>query len=98
LSQLVSFKYGAVPIARQTGGLKDTVAEYEPATGKGNGFTFGDSRGRELLAAIKKAVSLYKNKTQWAELVGRDMKLDFSWRKSAKEYVELYTTILGKGS
>ena len=98
LSQLISFRYGTVPIVRQTGGLKDTVTEFDAAHGRGNGFTFHDHKGKDFLSAVKKALSVYKDKTVWKELVTRVMKLDFSWRKSARDYIDLYSNILGKES
>lgn len=94
LSQMICFKYGTVPVVRQTGGLKDTVHEFDPASGKGNGFTFADARSKELLAAIKKALELYREKELWRGLVRRDMLLDFSWKRSAEDYIRLYEKIL----
>ncbi|MDD5496351.1 MAG: glycogen synthase GlgA [Candidatus Omnitrophica bacterium] len=94
LGQMISFKYGAIPVVRQTGGLKDTVKEYDLQTGKGNGFTFVEPRSRDFLAAIKKALLMYNEKEAWAKLVRNVMGLDFSWENSAKEYVKLYKKIL----
>jgi starch synthase len=96
LSQMICFKYGTAPVVRQTGGLKDTVHEFDPATGKGNGFTFADAKPKELLAAIKKALELYREKELWRGLVKRDMLLDFSWKRSAGDYIKLYEKILKK--
>jgi len=96
LSQMISFKYGTVPVVRETGGLKDTVHEFDPATEKGNGFTFVEPNPKELLASLKKALELYRSKQLWRGLVKRDMLLDFSWKRSAGEYVKLYEKILKK--
>jgi len=94
LSQMISFKYGTIPVVRQTGGLKDTVSEFDPKTGGGNGFTFEEYKPQELLAAIKRALDAHKDKQKWAKLVKKVMALDFSWEKSAEEYVKLYKKIL----
>ncbi len=93
LGQMISFKYGAIPIVRQTGGLKDSVEEFNPSTKEGNGFTFVEYKSECLLAAMKKALSVYRNKDVWRELVKKVMALDFSWRVSAEEYVKLYVKI-----
>jgi len=96
LGQMISFRYGTIPIVRQTGGLKDTVQEYDPKTGAGNGFTFIDCKSKEFFEAIKKALSLYQEKETWVELVKKVMALDFSWESSAKDYIKLYNTVSGK--
>lgn len=93
LSQMISFKYGTIPVARRTGGLKDTIEEYNPGSGKGTGFTFEEYKPEALLAAIKKALSVYQHRSAWRELVKRVMELDFSWQVSAKEYIRLYNRI-----
>lgn len=94
LGQMISFKYGAIPIVRQTGGLKDSVEEYDSATGSGSGFTFVEYDHKKFFAAIKKALSRYKDRERWTALVKKVMKLDFSWEKSAGEYISLYNRIL----
>ncbi len=96
LSQMISFKYGTIPIVRQTGGLKDTVEEFNPRTGKGTGFTFVEPRSKDLLESIKKAIVVYKDKPLWMSLVKYVMSLDYSWEASAKEYISAYNTILDK--
>ena len=95
LSQMISFKYGTIPVARQTGGLKDSVKEFDLKTGEGNGFIFTEYRAEHLFAAIKRALAAYKNRAAWEKLVGKVMKLDFSWSKSAKEYLKLYNKMAG---
>ncbi len=94
LGQMISFKYGTIPVARQTGGLKDSVSEFDPKTGTGNGFTFEEYRAERFFSEIKNALSVYKNRDVWMELVKKVMALDFSWEASAKEYVKLYTKII----
>lgn len=83
LNQLYSLKYGTVPIVRHTGGLADTVDGQV-------GFTFNSSNTPEMISTIKRALESYRNTTQWTELVRRGMLQDWSWDKSAREYVELY--------
>ncbi len=96
LGQMISFRYGTVPIARETGGLKDSVKEFNLRTKEGGGFTFSEYRADHLFAAIKRALGLFKNKTTWGELVRKIMALDFSWKKSAGEYVKLYEKMTEK--
>jgi len=93
LGQMISFRYGAIPVVRQTGGLKDTVIEFDPKTGKGNGFTFIEPKSKDFFASIKKALLVYKDTEIWTSLVKRVMGLDLSWKKSAKEYIKLYDKI-----
>lgn len=93
LSQMISFKYGAIPVARRTGGLKDTIEEYDPPSRKGTGFTFEEYKPEALLGEIKKALSVYQHRSAWRELVKRVMELDYSWEVSAKEYIRLYDRI-----
>lgn len=94
LGQMISFKYGTIPVVRQTGGLKDSVEEFDPKMCSGNGFAFEEYKAERFFAAIKRALSVYKNRDIWMELVKRVMALDFSWEVSAKEYVKLYTKII----
>jgi len=96
LGQMISFRYGAIPVARQTGGLKDTVEEYDPATGEGNGFTFTEYNPKDFLGSIKKALTVYADTEAWLNLVKKVMTLDFSWEASAKKYVKLYSRIGGR--
>ncbi len=96
LGQLISLRYGTIPIVRKTGGLADTIAEYNPKTEQGNGFVFEKYDAKELLRAIGRALDLYKNKNAWRKLVLNAMKCDFSWEGSAKKYIELYLKIRSK--
>ena len=91
LSQLMSLRYGTVPIVRETGGLKDTVEPYNMYTNAGNGFTFDRYDAGLLLDAINRAKTLYfENRWCWDEMVQRDMDKDVSWENSAKQYKDLY--------
>lgn len=93
LSQMISFKYGTIPVARRTGGLKDSILEFDPRTNEGTGFTFEDYRPEALLAAVKKALTVHQRRSVWRQLVKKVMSLDFSWRVSAEEYVALYNKV-----
>lgn len=91
LGQLISLRYGTIPIVRFTGGLADTVNDYNPDTGSGNGFGFFEYSGRELLNTIKRSIKLYREKpAQWEALVRNAMEQDFSWARSGVEYLQLY--------
>ncbi|MGE5550126.1 MAG: glycogen synthase [Bacteroidota bacterium] len=90
LGQLIALRYGSVPIVRRTGGLADTVQEYHPGHGTGNGFTFGPYDSAAMYTAIVRAVTAYAHRDAWRALVARGMSMDFSWRASAERYVELY--------
>lgn len=96
LSQMISFKYGTIPVVRQTGGLKDTVREFDPKTGKGTGFTFVEPRPEDLFSAVKRALLIYKDKPLWTSLMKSVMGLDYSWKASAKEYIKLFNGIMKK--
>ena len=91
LSQLMSLRYGTVPIVRETGGLKDTVWSYNEFEGTGTGFSFTNYNAHEMLAAIRYAERIYyDHKRDWNKIVERGMKADFSWNVSAKKYQEMY--------
>ncbi len=90
LNQMYSLKYGTVPIVRATGGLDDTIEQWDPRTGKGTGFKFTEYRGEELLATIKQALQAFSDQSSWQVLMRNGMKKDFSWSTSAKEYVRVY--------
>ena len=90
LNQMYSLRYGTIPVVRKTGGLADTVHEYDPATGEGNGFVFtGYNRG-EFKAAIERALALWPHRSKWKKLMQNGMRLDHSWKKSAEQYLEAY--------
>lgn len=96
LSQMISMRYGTVPIVRETGGLKDTVRPYNEYTGEGNGFSFANINAHEFLFVTKYACDLYRHhKNVWNGLVKEGMNGDYSWSRSAAEYVGLYSLITG---
>jgi starch synthase len=93
LNQLYSLKYGTIPIVRATGGLKDSVEEFDPSTGKGNGFRFDHYDGAALLAAVDRALAIFRRKEQWQPLMRTAMTADYSWDRSAREYSNLYANL-----
>jgi starch synthase len=95
LNQMYSLRYGTIPIVRKTGGLGDTVKQWDPKKGTGNGFRFDDPTAIAMLAALKKALAAYGNKRGWKQLVNNAMTQDNSWGKSALRYIELYRKLLG---
>jgi starch synthase len=95
LTQMYALKYGTVPIVRATGGLDDTITEYNPDTEKGNGFKFYAFEPNEFLDAIKRVLKIYRNKRKWRNLMKTGMEADFSWERSARKYLTLYETIRG---
>ncbi|MBU0650630.1 glycogen synthase GlgA [bacterium] len=94
LGQLISLKYGTVPIVNKTGGLSDTVREFDTKTKKGNGFVMKKYSAGELVSAVKRAINVYKNKDLWEVLMVNGMREDFSWKKSAKQYKRLYEKLI----
>lgn len=89
-NQLVALRYGCVPVVRATGGLADTVKDYDPRTGQGNGFVFKSYDRWRLFAAVVRAVETYKHRDAWEQLQKRGMAADHSWHQSAVKYVDLY--------
>ncbi len=90
LSQMISFRYGAIPLVNLTGGLVDTVSDVSRS---GSGFTFDQYSGDELTKAVKKAKKFYKNKKDWNAVVCSNFKKDFSWRRAAVQYGDLYNRL-----
>lgn len=97
LSQLMSLRYGTVPIVRETGGLKDTVIPYNEYTKEGTGFSFANYNAHEMLATIRYALSVfYQHKNDWDILIKHGMSQDFSWNASVAEYEKLYDSLMTK--
>ena len=91
LTQLIAMRYGTVPVVRETGGLKDTVAPYNAETNEGNGFTFDRYMPELLLQAINNAKTLFfTDRPHWDDMVKRNMEKDVSWEQSAKQYLDFY--------
>jgi starch synthase len=94
MAQMISFKYGAVPIVYKTGGLSDTVEDYHQKNNTGSGFVFTKYEPGEFLLAIQRASSVLADKKRRQDILGRIMKLNFSWKESAKRYLEMYKKAL----
>lgn len=90
LNQMYSLKYGTIPVVRDVGGLSDSIDEYDPVSKSGHGFKFHEYSGEAFLTAIKRAIDTYKKADDWSALVKNAMNKDFSWQRSAREYMELY--------
>lgn len=94
LSQLMSLRYGTVPIVRETGGLRDTVEPYNEYENSGTGFSFANYNAHEMLACIRYAKDVFFNKKrEWNKIVDRGMAVDYSWKNSAKQYEDLYNRL-----
>jgi len=93
LGQLISFRYGTIPIVRQTGGLADTVIDYNGDKIDGNGFTFHDFNSGDMFYAIQRAIDVYTNPKEWDMLVKKVLKLDYSWGGSADKYLDIYNKL-----
>ena len=95
LSQMISLRYGTVPIVRETGGLRDSIIPYNKYTDEGTGFSFINYNAHEMLYTIERAVRYYRNdKEMWKRMVARGMAEDFGWNVSAQKYIALYESLL----
>jgi starch synthase len=93
LNQMYSLRYGTVPIVRATGGLDDTVVNYNERSGRGTGFKFKDYTAEALVRTVKRALRLFGRRKEWRALQLAGMKQDFSWDASAREYVKVYRNL-----
>lgn len=93
LGQLISLRFGTIPLVRETGGLADTVEDFNPKTGEGTGFVFKEYRTQAFLETLERTLEVFRDLKLWPKLMKNAMKCDFSWRASAKHYVELYNRI-----
>jgi len=99
LSQMISLRYGTLPITRETGGLRDTVLAYNEFTGEGNGFTFFNYNAHDMLYVIEKAVKMYKEQPDVFKMIAkRAMRGEYGWDQSAVKYLKLYETLIGKAA
>ena len=94
LNQMYSLRYGTVPVVRATGGLADTVREFDPITRTGNGFVFQPFEAEEMVMALRRALAVQGEPELWRALQRNGMAQDFSWRVSADGYDRLYTEAL----
>lgn len=93
LAQMISLAYGTIPVVRATGGLADTVHEFDVRTGQGNGFVFKEYTATALTAAVARAVETYQSPA-WPQLIRNAFACDFSWHTSARQYIQLYREML----
>jgi starch synthase len=93
LNQIYSLKYGTVPIVRATGGLDDTIEQWEPTASRGTGFKFTGYSSSQLLTSISQALQAFKDKVGWKRLMLNGMSKDFSWNASAREYMKIYQRV-----
>jgi starch synthase len=93
LNAIYSQAYGALPVVRETGGLKEIVTDIDEKNLTGNGFRFKNYKASEFISAINRAIKLYKNKEKWETIVTQTMNNDYSWKLRAKEYDEIYKLI-----
>ena len=97
LTQLISFRYGTVPIVRETGGLKDTVQPYNEFENTGDGFSFANYNGEELLNIVNYSKNVFfEHKSNWNKMVDRGMRKDYSWNTSRSYYEGMYRYLLGE--
>jgi starch synthase len=90
LTQMYALKYGAVPVVRATGGLRDTVTEFDPASSRGNGFVFEDYRPEALVGALRRMTKTYADSAAWRRLMANAFAADFSWTRAARNYIEWF--------
>ena len=94
LTQMEAMHMGTIPIVRKTGGLADSVEDYDPEQGSGTGFVFEKFDSSSLMIAFIRAFENFRDKNKWRTLEQRAMREDFSWEASAKKYVELFSRII----
>jgi starch synthase len=96
LGQLIAMRYGTIPIVRKTGGLADTIQDFNPFTLRGTGFLFSDYTASGMMEALKRAFCMYTDTEKMQKMIINVMRADFSWKKSAQRYKEVYQTALRK--
>ena len=90
LGQMIAMRYGTVPVARRTGGLADTVTDYDVMRRSGTGFLFEEYKASALRECMKRALCVYTDRRRWKGIVAAATESDFSWEASAKKYLDLY--------
>ena len=96
LNQIYSMRYGTAPVVRATGGLDDTVEEFQPASGNGTGFKFTEYKSSAMFKAVQRAAAVFADVTAWRKLMKNGMAKDFSWEASARKYIQLYRSLARK--
>jgi len=94
LTQMYALKYGTIPVVRATGGLDDTIQEFDPRTKQGNGFKFTECSAGEMIACVERALAVHQDKSLWRTLRQNAMSCDFSWTRSAGEYLKLFEKLI----
>ncbi len=94
LGQLISMRYGSIPVGRKTGGIADTIIDYNPLSATGTGFLFSDVTPYALQDAIKRALCFYTDEDKMKKVITGAMQMDFSWKRSAKKYIHLYDYVM----
>jgi len=97
LTQMYSLKYGTIPVVRATGGLRDTVIDPDEKKGQGTGFKFDRFRAADLTGTVKRTLKAFEQPDLWQKMIREAMGQDFSWRRSAKEYLRLFERTLEGG-
>lgn len=98
LTQMIAMHYGCIPIARATGGLRDTIVDYDQSRERGNGFLFEKALAKDFSDTLQRAFNNYSSKNDWRTLQINGMKADFSWQQSARQYLHLYQSLINKNS
>lgn len=98
LSQMIALRYGTVPVASLTGGIADTVEDYDHLKGKGTGFLFSGHSARAFVECVKRALCVYGDRKSWAAISSAGMRKDFSWKASVGRYISLYRSLIRKAS
>jgi starch synthase len=93
LTQMYAMRYGAAPVVRATGGLRDTVSEFDPARATGNGFVFDNFDAAELVAALRRMLATFRDRAKWRRLMQNCFASDFSWERAARQYVEWFARL-----
>jgi starch synthase len=96
LGQLIALRYGAIPIVRNTGGLADTVVDYNQGLQKANGFSFNEYSPTAFSGAISRALNLFEDQPSWQQLMSSAMSCDYSWKASARKYLDLFYKLLAE--
>ncbi len=93
LTQMYALRYGTAPLVRATGGLRDTVIEFNPESGEGNGFRFDEYRAEALFSACARAIEVFRNRDAWRRLMANAFAADFSWTRAAREYCDWFARL-----
>ena len=93
LTQMYALRYGSAPVVRATGGLRDTVAEFDPGAATGNGFVFGKFEAAEMVAALARMLAVYRDRARWRKLMANCFAADFSWETAARQYAAWFSRL-----